>query len=166
MDGLSIAGSVAGLVSLGIQVTQTLADFYSAYKDQNSDIAYALRKLSNLAGVLESLREQTSRTFHVDEKRLLSSIEDSMNGCELLIKELQHETEKFERTGGTQVAARTAAYRATYPFRRSTLLKLEENIDETVAHLSLALQVLGQKQNSSVQDHIEETMRITGTDSL
>ncbi|KAK7229787.1 hypothetical protein V2G26_001957 [Clonostachys chloroleuca] len=93
MDGLSIAGSVAGLVSLGIQVTQTLADFYSAYKDQNSDIAYALRKLSNLAGVLESLREQTSRTFHVDEKRLLSSIEDSMNGCELLIKELQHETE-------------------------------------------------------------------------
>ncbi|CAI6098975.1 unnamed protein product, partial [Clonostachys chloroleuca] len=160
MDGLSIAGSVAGLVSLGIQVTQTLADFYSAYKDQNSDIAYALRKLSNLAGVLESLREQTSRTFHVDEKRLLSSIEDSMNGCELLIKELQHETEKFERTGGTQVAARTAAYRATYPFRRSTLLKLEENIDETVAHLSLALQVLGQKQNSSVQDHIEETKEL------
>ncbi|VUC23020.1 unnamed protein product [Clonostachys rosea] len=160
MDGLSIAGSVAGLVSLGIQVTQTLVDFYSAYKDQNSDIAYALRKLSNLIGVLESLRAQTSRMFHVDEKNLLSSIEASVNGCELLIKELQQETEKFQRAGSIQVAARTAAYRATYPFRRSTLLKLEENIDETVAHLSLALQVLGQKQNSSVQDHIGETKEL------
>ncbi|CAH0004446.1 unnamed protein product [Clonostachys byssicola] len=157
---MDTAGSVAGLISLGIQVTQILVDFYSAYKDQNSDIACTLRKLSNLSGVLESLREQTSRKFHVDEKKLLSSIEASVNGCELLIKELQHETEKFERTGSIQVVALTVGYQATYPLRRSTLLKLEENIDETVAHLSLALQVLGQKQNSSVQDDIEETKEL------
>jgi hypothetical protein len=38
MDGLSVAASVAGIISLGIQVTQFLIDFYEAYKGQKSDI--------------------------------------------------------------------------------------------------------------------------------
>ena len=39
MDGLSVAASVAGIISLGIQVTQCLTDFYDAYKSQEHDIA-------------------------------------------------------------------------------------------------------------------------------
>ncbi|KAH8903853.1 hypothetical protein BR93DRAFT_884335 [Coniochaeta sp. PMI_546] len=51
----------------------------------------------------------------------------------------------------------TAAYRVTYPFRQSTLQKLDENIEETVSHLSLALQLLHQRDIGRVQDDIEHS---------
>ena len=45
MDGLPVAASVAGIISVGIQITQSLIDFYEAYKGQKSDIANTVKKL-------------------------------------------------------------------------------------------------------------------------
>jgi len=45
MDPLSVAASAAGIISLGIQVTQSLVDFFSAYKSQKSDIAHTIGRL-------------------------------------------------------------------------------------------------------------------------
>lgn len=52
-DPLSVAGSVVGLISLGIQVSQSLISFYTAYKDQNSDISKTIRRLENLQDTLD-----------------------------------------------------------------------------------------------------------------
>lgn len=38
-DLLSIASGIAGWLSLGIQVTQSLIDFYAAYEKQDIDLA-------------------------------------------------------------------------------------------------------------------------------
>ncbi|KAI9683766.1 MAG: hypothetical protein M1822_005956 [Bathelium mastoideum] len=160
MDGLSVAASVAGIVSLGIQVTQSLVDFYSAYKDQKSDTVHTLKKLERLLGVLEILRTQISeRTFISDEQALLKNIEGSVQVCEEYIQDLQSETEKVrgESRDGIRAAARTAAYRVAYPFRQSTLHKLDENIEEIVSHISFALQLLGRKDVHKVQSNIEDT---------
>ncbi|KAL8718670.1 MAG: hypothetical protein Q9225_004223 [Loekoesia sp. 1 TL-2023] len=160
MDGLSVAASVAGVVSLGIQVTRSLVDFYSAYKNQKFDIAYTIKKLEHLLGVLEILRNQTAdRTFLADEQDLPKNIEGSIQVCEEYIRDLQSETEKFrgESTQGIRAAARTAAYKVAYPFRQSTLQKLDENIDEIVSHLSLALHLLGQKDICKVRNNVEDT---------
>lgn len=54
-DPLSIASGVAGLLSFGIQVTQTLVDFYSAYKNQTPDLAKITLNLQNLLSILQSL---------------------------------------------------------------------------------------------------------------
>lgn len=160
MDGLSVAASVAGIVSLGIQVTSSLVDFYSAYKNQKFDIADTIKKLERLLGVLEILRDQTAnRTFLADEQDLRKNMEDSIQVCEGYIRDLQSETEKFrgESTPGIRAVARTAAYKVAYPLRRSTLQKLDENIDEIVSHLSLALQLLGQKDIYKVKSNSENT---------
>lgn len=54
-DPLSIASGVAGLLSFGIQVTKSLVDFYSAYKDQTLALAKITLKLENLLGILQAL---------------------------------------------------------------------------------------------------------------
>lgn len=139
MDGLSVAASVAGIISLGIQVTQSLVDFYSAYKSQKSDIAYTTKKLERLLSVFEILRSQlANRKFHANEQELLKRIEDSIQGCEECIHELQSEVDKFKDNSadGIRAAARTAARGFAYPFRQSTLQALDEDVDEIVSHVS------------------------------
>jgi hypothetical protein len=44
-DPLSITAGVVGLISFGIQVTGALVDYYSAYEDQDSEVARTIEKL-------------------------------------------------------------------------------------------------------------------------
>ena len=47
-----------------------------------------------------------------------------------------------------------------YPFKLSTLQKLDADINEIVSHVSLALQVLQQEDIGNVRDDIEDTKTI------
>ncbi|KAI1379582.1 ankyrin repeat-containing domain protein [Hypoxylon crocopeplum] len=157
MDGLSVAASVAGVLSLGIQVTQSLANFYSAYKHQKSDVTHTVNKLERLASVLEILQNQLAgRAFLTDEQDLLKNIEGSIQDCDECIHELQNEYAKFKDNGagGIQATARTSARRLAYPFRQSTLQTLDESVEEVVSHISLELQILQQKDVYKVQNDI------------
>ncbi|KFZ15421.1 hypothetical protein V502_05625 [Pseudogymnoascus sp. VKM F-4520 (FW-2644)] len=134
MDGLSVAASVAGILSLGIQVTQSLTDYYEAYKGQKSEIANIAKNLKNLLSVFESLgRQLTDRKFQADENGLLETIEGSIQMCEENIEELQTKIDKF---------------------------KDSSDIDEIVSNLSLALAVLQQKDIGNVQDNIEDAKAV------
>jgi predicted transport protein len=53
---LGVAASVARLISLGIQVTQSFVDFYLAYKNREYSIVHTVRELDKLFEVLETLR--------------------------------------------------------------------------------------------------------------
>jgi ankyrin repeat domain-containing protein 50 len=159
-DPLSVAGSVVGIISLGITVTQGLVNFYTTARDQKSNTAYTAGKLARLLDLLEILHKQLAdRTFRPDERDLLDNIERSIRACDEFVRELEAENNKFK--GGSchnvTAAALTATRRVTYPFRQSTLQKLDEDVDETVSHLKLALQVLQQADIGSIQDDIEDT---------
>ena len=54
---LSIAASVAGLISLGIQVMQSLIDFYTLYKHQESDLVNTIEKLESLVDIFQELEK-------------------------------------------------------------------------------------------------------------
>jgi ankyrin repeat domain-containing protein 50 len=160
MDPLSAVAGAAGILSLGIQVTQSLVDFYSAYKSQQSHIAHTVAKLERLLSLSETLHNQlTDRKFRADEQELCKTIKNAIQDCEECIHELQRECDKFKDTtdAGIRAAARTAARRVAYPFRQSTLQKLDEDVEDVIAHLSLALQVLQQKDIGSARDDIEDT---------
>jgi hypothetical protein len=147
-DPLSVAGSVVGIVSLGLQVAQSLYDYYDAIKGQHSDVSRTTYRLDNLLQVLDSLRSELSnRSFRTTEEDLVRSIETSIRQCEDCIRELEHEAAKFAKlpSNGFKSAAQVMGRRLAYPIRQSTLLKLEENIEDTLVHLSLALQSLQQK---------------------
>lgn len=158
-DPLSVAAGVAGLVSLGIQVTQSLVDFYTVYRYQDSDLVGMTEKLECLLDIFQCLKRTLSdRHFQADERSLIKNIETSIQNCDELIQEMQEECQKFSKTSstGVEAALKVAGRRATYPFRRSTLQKLNEDIDEIRANLSSALEVLQLKDNKRAQDDIAE----------
>jgi len=112
MDPLSLAASVVGIISLGIQVTQGLVDFYSAYSSQKSDIAHTLKKLDRLLDVLKTLREQLGgREFSENEQALHDNITSAVQDCDECVRELQSELDRFKDKSaeGKRAAARTAA---------------------------------------------------------
>ncbi|ORY68357.1 uncharacterized protein BCR38DRAFT_471936 [Pseudomassariella vexata] len=130
-----------------------------------TDIAHTSQKLECLLGILETLRYQTEgRIFQADEQNLLQNIESYLEQCEECIDELADEANKFEQksTDGIRTAAKATARLVAYPFRQSTLQKLDEDIDEIVAHLSLALQLLQLKDIGQVQDDIEDVKALLG----
>ena len=161
MAELAVAGSVVGIISLGIQVTQSLTDFYKAYRGRESDIANIAAKLTNLLGIFESLRGQLiGRKFRADEKSLLDKIEDSIETCEENIQELKTKIEKFNVSSGSSNRVKTKILHLAYPFKQSTLRKLDADIDEILLNLSLALAVLQQGGLDAVRNDIEEAKAV------
>ena len=88
-EPLSIAASVAGLVSLGIQVTQSLVDFYTSYKHQESDLVNTTEKLESLVDIFQELEKTlVDRKFQKDERSLIEKIEKTIKDCDKSIKKL------------------------------------------------------------------------------
>ncbi|CAI7629206.1 unnamed protein product [Penicillium pancosmium] len=156
-DPLSIAADAAGLLSLGIQVSESFLKFYVAYKSQDDNITRVLKKLENLFTVFRSLQAALeAREFHPGEEKLVLSIEDSINDCEEIIQELEDESKKYVKApeSGTRDKIKTATRRVAYPFRVSTLNKLEEDIRDIQVNLGFALTVLNQGGMKAIHDDL------------
>ena len=158
-DPLSVVAGVAGLLSLGIQVSQSLVSFYLDYKGQDADIERITHKLESLCGIFQSLDDALKdRKFRPDEQALVDQIEDLVQNCGDLVSELEEECDKFSNlsTNGVKAAVKVAGRRLTYPFRKSTLSKLDEDIKEIRENLSLALEVLHSRDSIRIQNETEE----------
>jgi ankyrin repeat domain-containing protein 50 len=159
-DPLSVAAAVAGLISLGIQVTRGLVVFYTTCKDQDERIVRIVRRLENLLKTFGNLDQALqNRQFKADEVDQLESVAIAVENCRDIITELQIELEKFSSTSekgnttkkGIQAAAKRAGRKLAYPFRESTLQKLDEDISEFRSNVLVALNVLQLKVFDDVQ---------------
>ncbi|KAJ5671287.1 NACHT nucleoside triphosphatase, partial [Penicillium longicatenatum] len=162
-DPLSIASGIAGLLSFGIQVTQSLVNFYTTYKDQDADLAKVTQNLDNLQSIFRALDVAVEgRRSQADSQDLLREVEKAVQKCEEIISELQSECERFHKdaTAGLKDRVKAAGRRAAYPFRKSTLQKLEEDINDIRENLSSALDVLQLKGQSQIQDGISEVISL------
>jgi hypothetical protein len=158
-DPLSITSGIVGLLSFGIQVTQSLVGFYTAYKDQDTDVAKITQNLDNLQGTFRSLYAALQdRRSQVDTQELFEEVEKATKRCDEIIKELHTECQKFQKDSDTGFKGRiqVAGRRAAYPFRKSTLKKLEEDIGAIRENLSLALDVLQLKSHNEIHGGISE----------
>ncbi|KAJ5155478.1 NACHT nucleoside triphosphatase [Penicillium capsulatum] len=158
-DPLAIASGIAGLLSLGIQVTQSLVTFYTTYKDQDTDLAKVAQNLDNLLGIFRALDIAVEeRRSQADTQDLLREVEKAVQKCEEIITELQSECEKFQKDSADSFKDRVkvAGRRAAYPFRKSTLQKLEEDVSDIRVNLSVALDILQLKSQTQIQDIISE----------
>ncbi|KIY01694.1 uncharacterized protein Z520_01832 [Fonsecaea multimorphosa CBS 102226] len=158
-DPFSIVTGFAGLISLGIQVTESLVEFYAAYKDQDANVARTTARIESLLTLFRSLDAALKkRTFQPDEQDLIKNIESSVHTCEDIIREMQDECAKLSKTSATDFkgALKVAGRRVAYPFRQSTLQKLDEDVGEIRDNLSLALDVLQLRNQKKAQDDIAE----------
>jgi hypothetical protein len=164
-DPVLIASGVSGLLSLGIQVTQSLVNFCSAYKYQDSDLIQLTQNLGNILAIFTTLDDALqNRQPRTDDQELVKSIDRSIWGCNEIIKDLEAECHKLQESSTTGFKGRiqSAGRRAAYPFRKSTLQKLEEGISEIRENLSLALQVLQLKSNNTIQQELSELKLLIG----
>jgi hypothetical protein len=156
-DPLSIAAGIAGFLSLGIQVTQTLADFYSVYKSQDTDIAKITHNMESLQSTFRSLEIAIQqRQSQPNAEELLKEVDKSTQRCYDIIEDLQTECEKIHTESVTCLKGRFQAIgrRATYPFRKSTIQKIEEDIGDIRGNLLFALNVLQFKSHNRIEDEI------------
>jgi hypothetical protein len=158
-DLLSTAGSIVGIVSLGITLSQGLCDYYAAYQEYDTDIATASKKLRHLLHVFQALHDGLrQRQFGADDRVLCKEISSCIEDCSDLVTELETELAKLSSTPSrdTIFELRHTGRRLLYPFRKSTLQKLSEDIDSIVSCLSLAMQLLSQKGVVKLEDDMED----------
>lgn len=162
-DPLSVAAGIAGLISLGIQTTKSLVDFYTSFKDQYPNVARTTEKLESLLKTFQFLDiALQNRKFSADERNLISQVESSIQQCNDLIQVLGDELRKFQESslGGFRSAVKAAGRRTAYPFKLSTLQKLDEDVGDIRDDLALALEVLQLRDHKSAQDDIAEVRSI------
>ncbi|CAG8899473.1 unnamed protein product [Penicillium egyptiacum] len=154
-DPLSVAAGVAGLLSLGIQVTTGLIGFYTSWKDQDINVARTAKTLEFLLSTFQSLDTTLrARQFRPDEHDLLQKVEGAILECEEIIKELQGEFKKFDKISASDAKGKVkvSARRITYPLRRGTLMNLEDNVTEIRENMSFALDLLQLKDHKAIQE--------------
>ncbi|KAF6809191.1 hypothetical protein CSOJ01_07069 [Colletotrichum sojae] len=69
----------------------------------------------------------------------------------------QRRTTATDNSNGSNTTIKATGRRLEYPFRQSTLQKLDQDIDGLVSHLSFALSILQQKTINDIQDDLEDS---------
>ncbi|KAL2755800.1 hypothetical protein ACRALDRAFT_1064199, partial [Sodiomyces alcalophilus JCM 7366] len=148
------------LLSLGVSVSKALIKYYEAYRDRGSAVDHTAGKLAHLLDFLENLHRQLdARPARPGDDDLLSSVRSCIEDCTEAIQGLEDELDKFKNTPrqGIRAGALAATRRVTYPFRQSTLQKLDEDVDDIMSCLSVAVQVLQQNDIGNIQDGIDDS---------
>lgn len=140
---MEIAGSAIGIVSLGIQTCHSLLEYYEAWKDLNVDIDRTYACITDLESSLALLKSQL-------EANTLNDIPvQRVKDCLLPLKEdiarLSRKLKKlrtFDAPQGIFQRVWSDIQRLHYPFRISTLAKLQETVDNAQHRLHLAIKLL------------------------
>lgn len=186
-DPLSVTASIAGVISLGIQTSQFLFDYYKAVQGQDDEVARITKRLQGVLDLLEWVsKEMEMSRWNRDQEELLDQVHVHIQECEDYIRQLQQEAKKFKEQekdcAGSSPKSRfcrvkrffrrssrtTSRLRRqlTYPFHRETMEKLEKNIADTIPKLGLVQQLLQQRSarhNEEIIDNTREMIRLVRT---
>lgn len=139
-------GSAVGIISLGIQVCRGLLQYYGSWKSQTQSIAKMVSSVESLTSTLELLKDVVgNEAFSKDKaENIVAKITDCQSGIEELSAELEkvREVNTAEATSGFRDKLRQHGKRLLYPFRESTLLKMQEAVDDVRTNLFLAMETL------------------------
>ncbi|KAK2604366.1 hypothetical protein N8I77_007304 [Diaporthe amygdali] len=145
-DPLSITASVAGIISLGVQVVGGITQYFDAVRERKDDVASAkahvvrMQELLKLVGNVAAEVEPTHATTAAFLKAA-ASVQPELQALEGFVRSL--DTAKFpspshEVIGKVYVQAK----RLTYPFHRPTMDRLQSRLIQVNTMLQAALQIL------------------------
>ena len=139
-DPMSTASAVAGIVSLGITVCQSLINYISSVSVANEVVTRTLDSVATLRDLLELLvRPLHDTNFdRATRQRVQACMLDCRNGIELL----QKKSEKLINQGKNTGKLKTTIQKAVFPFRESTLVRTQEVCRDLQDNLVAALGLL------------------------
>jgi len=142
-EALGIASGTAGLVSLGIQLCQGLLNYYGTWKDAESEVMTTYTSIEDLTKVFLLIKSTLENRDL--QTGILAKVQDSVALCQDGITNLQKKLHKIQLHQLADVVGesfRSQAWRILYPFKKSTLVKLQEIVGDLRDNLHLALTVL------------------------
>ena len=88
MDPLSVAASVAGVATMGVQLSQTIYNLISTFYEAEREMSTIANDLSLLAMVLNELEGVLRRDSRVYRRRMVRVVNDILNNCEDVFESL------------------------------------------------------------------------------
>lgn len=82
MEPLSVAASVAGVATMGVQLSQTIYNLISMFYEPEREMSTIANDLSLLAMVLNELEGILRRDSRVYRRRMVRVVKDILNNCE------------------------------------------------------------------------------------
>lgn len=158
MAEIGIAASVAGLVSLGLQVCQGLTVYYKAYSKAEDDVKSLYFEAKGLTQSLSSFEESVQKCGLIADPE--SFVAELIEACRVRILDLDKELNKIStfrqdgRRSMRMVMSRTV--RAMYPFKAATISALRENISRANEALQQVASTILIRQNTAFQDTIDQ----------
>jgi hypothetical protein len=147
-DPLSIIGTAAGLVSLGLQVYGGIKDYLDAIQTSQEDIAGIHRHAVGLKDSLDAI-EGVIRTRSLNSPAsadvamsCLLSCHAELNALSGVLAELIS-SPSTSSTNALRTKISEGKRKLTYPFKRSNIVKLEDRLRNANLTLHTALHALG-----------------------
>lgn len=142
-EALGIASGVAGIVSFGIELCQGLLEYYHSWKDAETEVLTTVNSIQDLTKVLLLVKSTLDNQDLKPE--IIVKIHESIALCEGGIANLNKKLQKiqvFSLCDTVSERLLSQARRALYPFKKSTLIKLQEIVGDLQDRLHLTLTIL------------------------
>ncbi|KAL9064639.1 MAG: hypothetical protein Q9157_007759 [Trypethelium eluteriae] len=151
-------GTAVGVASLGIQCCQGVIGYYRSYREQDEVVAVTTACVDDLHGILVALHGMINPPGPQLNTNVLALVIKSIASCEGLANDLKAELDKFgpnEPQATPKKKAHKHVMRALYPFKKSTLIKLREIVQDFRGNLSLAIETVGLDTQSRILDTLD-----------
>jgi hypothetical protein len=154
-DLLSVAGSVVGIVSLGIQLCQGAVSFARSIKGREKDLAEGIKEIQMLNSILVSLNTialaiDRAKIDSADIRQCLLSTRTILRDFELYLIKLRGP----QYSDGWRVPDK-ALRSIKYPFHESGILSLRQSAQRLLDTLKLALDAASLQSSLSQRDKLE-----------
>ncbi|KAL2140703.1 hypothetical protein VTI28DRAFT_3488 [Corynascus sepedonium] len=144
-DGLSVAASAAGLVSLGLQISGGIMKYFDALDCRDQNLSSARQQTRALQDTLQVIEESITQ-LRDNHAAATASVQRYVKFCKDDLKALQNLV--AELSGGYQAATtsgikiKNRGKKLLYSFNHSKLRQLETKLRNTNTTLQSALQAL------------------------
>lgn len=135
-------GTAVGIISLGLQVLQGLAQYYTQFASFSAEITAVVRRIESLCVIIKAL-EGPVRRLERDEP-ISAAVRQCIEACKTGIRDL----DTYQKQCGNNTFVPTAVadrmrlvkMRGLFPFRKSTL----DGVGKTLERLQLNLMTINQ----------------------
>ncbi|KAF7905376.1 uncharacterized protein EAF01_005897 [Botrytis porri] len=170
MEAIGTISNIAGILSAGIQVCEGLINYYNAWKGskkENADMIKSIEGLLTNFALLKAVLQSSAL-----DKTMTMTVESKILDCEDSIAELGDVLKKvmvckpFVVNGDDLIARKShdnqgfrdkmteQGRRILYPFRKSTLMRLQESIEHVRSNLVFAMDILNLSTVSTTAEKV------------
>ncbi|TGO51919.1 hypothetical protein BOTNAR_0340g00030 [Botryotinia narcissicola] len=170
MEAIGTISNIAGILSAGIQVCEGLINYYNAWKSSKKESADMIKSIEGLLMNFALLKAVLQSPAF--DKAMTITVESKILDCEDSIAELGDELKKVmvckpsvanvddfiarknHDNQGFRDKMTEQGRRILYPFRKSTLMRLQESIEHVRSNLVFAMDILNLSTVSTTAEKV------------